>query len=386
MSGGIGAWLDMSVPILVLYPHRGRFYPQHEVYGRLPDYRCTFSAPDEAFALKSRGGMDFHVHRSRPFFGLAPFGAGQLEHAAIVDLDALLRRVKPRVVFTFEAFSAISYQVSRSRERNSFRHFVLSDTTTPPGSSLWRYSPSTTLFAAEVRRSADRFIAHTQLGRNALRQLGVDAERIVVVPPGIDLAAPVEGGPPSGARFRLLFLGALRRNKGLLTLVEAFRTVGRKHPATELAIAGTGPLEPLVAEAARRIPGIRHLGWVGEAAKGALLREADLYVLPSEDEHLLGLARWEEQTAISAIEAMQSGVPTVGSDSGALPEIVGVPEAIFAQRSPISLGGMIERAIEDPRWRLALGDVETGRARAAYDITSAARMLAGALDASLQGS
>lgn len=196
----------------------------------------------------------------------------------------------------------------------------------------------------------------------------------------------VDRPPETEDGFRVLFLGALRRNKGVRTLIRAFEQIRRTDRRIRLLVAGSGPLEPEVAVAANRVPGIRVLGRVNAADKWSVFRGSDLYVLPSEDDRILGLSRWEEQTAISAIEAMQCGVPAVGSDSGALPDIIGLQEAIFQQGSVSALRNMLEKARDDPRWRTSLGSEQTQRARSEFDIRVAGRILSGTLDGLLQAS
>lgn len=370
----------MPIPLLVLYPHVNRYYPQHEVYGRLQGYECTLSAPDPTFARHSRGGMAFSVHTQSSLLNLGAFGVGQLEHATIPGLDELLRQHQPRVVITYEAFSAISFQVGRSPRRATFRHVVLSDSTSDPRRSLWRYAPTTATFAAGVRHSADLFVAHTSRSREALHELGVPPTRIALVPPGVDLPPAAEPRPRIDDNFRVLFLGSLRRSKGILSLIRAFRSVVRSHPRAELCIAGSGPLSPTLAQATWGLPGTHVVGWVAEPRKLSLLRESDLFVAPSEDEAVLGLVRWEEQTAISAIEAMQSGLPTIGSDSGALPEIIGLSDAVVPQRSPSALQKVIERSIDDPAWIASVRTRQMERARMEFDIEKSGRLLTRALD------
>ena len=54
------------------------------------------------------------------------------------------------------------------------------------------------------------------------------------------------------------------------------------------------------------------------------LRALDALVLPSESTPL-----WKEQFGHVLIEAMACGVPVVGSDSGAIPEVIGEAGLLF---------------------------------------------------------
>jgi glycosyltransferase involved in cell wall biosynthesis len=119
--------------------------------------------------------------------------------------------------------------------------------------------------------ASDRFIA----GLGTDRPIFTGTQ---VVPRGILLPA----GPPRddpGSPVRILFLGYLRANKNVGSLIRAFvRTASGNE---ELVIAGTGPeLKELQTLAAGRTD-VRFVGYVDGQEKVTLLREADLLVLPS---------------------------------------------------------------------------------------------------------
>ena len=95
---------------------------------------------------------------------------------------------------------------------------------------------------------------------------------------------------------------------------------------------------------------------------------------------MFGLVRWEEQSAIAAIEAMQHGLPAVGSDSGALPEILGCPRAVNPQGSSRALARCFRLALESPDWLERLSAFQRRRARLLYDINSAAKSFSNVMD------
>jgi glycosyltransferase involved in cell wall biosynthesis len=62
------------------------------------------------------------------------------------------------------------------------------------------------------------------------------------------------------------------------------------------------------------------------------LRTLDVLVLPS-----LTTVDWREQFGHVLIEAMASGVPVVGSDSGAIPEVIGEAGRVVPEGNPEAL-------------------------------------------------
>jgi glycosyltransferase involved in cell wall biosynthesis len=114
----------------------------------------------------------------------------------------------------------------------------------------------------------------------------------------------------AGARdtdFLLLFVGRLERDKGIHTLIDAWRRAALPEGAT-LALAGAGPLRP-------NAPGTRLLGPVDRQRLPALYAAADALVLPS-----VRTATSLETWGLVVNEAMHQGTPVIASDAvGAVP-------------------------------------------------------------------
>ncbi|SCG60878.1 glycosyltransferase family 4 protein [Micromonospora halophytica] len=108
----------------------------------------------------------------------------------------------------------------------------------------------------------------------------------------LDVPTPPVGTGAEGAAFRralgsgvglvVLYVGRLVANKGLDTLIEAFRAF--EDPSARLLVVGKGPLRPAVDEAARRDPRIVAVGPLTQDELGSAYAAADLFVLPSHYE------------------------------------------------------------------------------------------------------
>ena len=105
-------------------------------------------------------------------------------------------------------------------------------------------------------------------------------------------------------------------------VVEVFARLRAERPA-RLRLVGDGPDRAEVAALAARLGVAADVEFLGERVDlPAVLREADLFLLPSETESF-GLA---------ALEAMASGVPVVASAVGGLPEVIPDGEVGFLCR------------------------------------------------------
>jgi len=100
--------------------------------------------------------------------------------------------------------------------------------------------------------------------------------------------------------------------KGIHVVLDAIARLPREL-SVELTIAGRGPLEPQVRQAAAADPRITFLGFVADEAKQAVLSDADYLLIPS---------LWYENAPVAVIEAAAYGLGVIGSRIGGIPELV----------------------------------------------------------------
>src|SRR6058998_1254868 len=145
---------------------------------------------------------------------------------------------------------------------------------------------------------------------------GIPRQRVEVIYPGVDAAwySP-DGGTPRAGAPTFLYVGRLKRYKGVETAVRALALARAERPDVTLEIAGQGDdrfrLERL-ARALSQVDAVRFLGFVPDAEKRRLLRRAWAVVLPSQ----------KEGWGISNVEAAACGTPALASDSPGLRESV----------------------------------------------------------------
>jgi glycosyltransferase involved in cell wall biosynthesis len=183
-------------------------------------------------------------------------------------------------------------------------------------------------------------------------QLGVSLEESSAPPPN-DLFG-VSG-------FVVGYAGRLVEEKGLWTLLSAINEL----PTVQLLLIGSGPLSTPIEEyvAAHNLgERVRILPAVPHNQVAQYLRWMDVFVLASQT-----TPQWKEQFGHVLIEAMACGTPVIGSDSGAIPKVIGDAGLIFHECDAIALRDAISNLQTNPARRAELA--ELGRTRVTQHFT-----------------
>ena len=110
----------------------------------------------------------------------------------------------------------------------------------------------------------------------------------------------------------LMHISNFRTVKRVRDVVRIFAEVNREVPSV-LVMIGDGPDRPAAEEEARMLGVADSVSFLGKLDQIApLLAAADLFLLPSQSESF----------GLSALEALASGVPVIGTNAGGLPEVV----------------------------------------------------------------
>lgn len=197
-------------------------------------------------------------------------------------------------------------------------------------------------------RLVDVFVTPTEFARRKFIEGGIPADRVRVKP---NFVWPDPGAGRHDGGYAL-YAGRLSPEKGVETLVEAWRRLGADAPP--LRVVGAGPLETVVAD--RAGPRIEFLGWRPREEVLALMQSAALLVFPSECYESFGLA---------LAEAFATGLPVVASRLGAMAEVVahGRTGLLFDAGDADDLATQVRRAFADPEALAAMGCA----ARAEYE-------------------
>jgi glycosyltransferase involved in cell wall biosynthesis len=213
-----------------------------------------------------------------------------------------------------------------------------------------RTAARTELWRRLFRRFA-RVVVHSERGRDALVALGVDAERVRVIPHPVFPSDP----PRADDGRTILFFGVIRPYRGLEDAIAATRQV----PGARLIVAGD-PLEPVDryrAEAGDLVDW--RLGYLSEADVDRAHGEATVAVFPY---------RPEIDQSGSLLRALGAGIPAVAYDVGGL----GEPIRVFGAGRVVTPGDVealataIRELLDDPQ---ALERARAGARRARETLT-----------------
>ena len=143
--------------------------------------------------------------------------------------------------------------------------------------------------------------------RSVCADYGVPAERVVVMYPGLNFQPKSVPSPRHEGSRRAIFVGYDFKRKGGEVLLKAWPLVRRRLPSAELLIIGPP------ANSITPVEGVVVIGPVPSPAQmSEYYASADLFCMPSLFEaygHVF-------------LEAMSHGLPCVGADSCAMPEII----------------------------------------------------------------
>ncbi len=115
-----------------------------------------------------------------------------------------------------------------------------------------------------------------------------------------------------GKKPILMHISNFRPVKRVRDVVKIFARVHQEIPSV-LVMVGDGPDRPSAEEEARTLGVEEHVQFLGKIDMVApLLAASDIFLLPSSSESF----------GLSALEAVASGVPVIGSNAGGLPEVV----------------------------------------------------------------
>jgi glycosyltransferase involved in cell wall biosynthesis len=202
-------------------------------------------------------------------------------------------------------------------------------------------------------RAAARILAISQTVRNELLTAGLDANRIEIVPDGVQIPPAITPDARENARKRWGFrpddtviecVGALTPEKGHALLIDAFAKLRREVSNCRLLLAGEGRLRAQLERQAHEAglgSEIVFAGFVADVE--SVYAAGDLFVFPS----------LSEGAGSSLIQAMAYGLPVLGFARGGVAEIIedGRTGVLVQETNAEALASTAVRMLRDSEFR-----------------------------------
>jgi glycosyltransferase involved in cell wall biosynthesis len=282
-----------------------------------------------------------HAHNTLPLFG-----ARALEAARAAGASVVMHLHNLRLFCAIGVAARDGGPCFRCHHRNTLPGLMLNCRGSLPEAAVYatalaRHQPATI-------EAVDRFVVPSEYAAGQAALLGLPADKIDVVPHY--LPAPAFAGESRAAEGQYALVAArLSPEKGVDTAIEAAALAN-----IPLRVAGDGPASAQLMELANVIGApVDFIGRLDRAGIERELRGAAMLLMTS---------RFHEFAGYSALEAMATGVPVIGTRLGALPELLG-SDRCLPPNDQHAIAARMRQLWCEPERRRSEGEALIARAR-----------------------
>ncbi len=217
----------------------------------------------------------------------------------------------------------------------------------------------------------DSYIANSESAVTFLKDQGFHSDKIIYIPNGIDINGWMEPNPRAVQDVSMsivICVAKFRQGKRQQDLVEAVSLLRQRGIILRCQFVGDGPLRRHCEKLSQKLgleASVDFLGTQAPATVPSLLRQADIFVLPSVSEGMPG----------SVMEAMAMGLPIVGSDVPGIRELVTNGETGFLVplRDVPALAGALEVLLKNRSLCQKMGQAGQRRIRSEFSLDTMVR-------------
>lgn len=275
-------------------------------------------------AARSGSPLAAAVGDASDAMALAPVRAGGEAHPSVLmDVARIARRVDPDAILAGDARghgAAVWSGATRRRPLVVHRRVA--------------FAPGRDWFSRRKYAAAKRFLAISESVARVLREAGVPAERVVVVPDGLPSEAFVLTAPSAAPPYRLAHVGTFDGRKGQQLVVAVVARLAARGWDVRATFLGEGAGRTEVEHLARRT------GVDGRCEFPGLVADVPVRLAAS---HLLLMTSESEGGSLAILEAMAAGCPVLAH------EVEGAAEYVRAAGS----GGLVS-GLDPEVWATAV--------------------------------
>lgn len=289
-------------------------------------------------------------------------------HAGELLREAFLAGLKPDVVLVSSLFEGLTDNAVTSIAQFT-RDFptavILYDLIPLIHHEIYLENPVVKAYYSEkieFLRQADLWLAISESSRQeGISHLGLSRDWSVNISTDADghfRKVPVSAEAESELRKKyglyhpfVMYTGGIDHRKNIEGLIRSYAKLPKKlRSSQQLAIVcsiqaeNRRNLEALARKCGLEEDELILTGFVTEEDLVRLYNLCHLFVFPS----------WHEGFGLPALEAMRCGAPVIGANTSSLPEVIGLPEALFDPHSDDDFARLMERALNDEDFRARL--------------------------------
>ncbi len=194
----------------------------------------------------------------------------------------------------------------------------------------------------EILHAQDHIVvmgSHVKPAIEALYDMPPSRVTVIGTGPGNDLDIVRDGGTKDASGKSILFVGKLAGVKGLGVLLEAFELVRAQVPDAVLHVVTRREVSA---------PGVVHHGAIDAAQLKKLFYSASIFSMPA----------YKEPLGLVYLEAMLAGCACVGTDTGAMPELIrdGETGYVVPVGDSAALAARLVAMLQDPARTRLMGE------------------------------
>jgi len=195
---------------------------------------------------------------------------------------------------------------------------------------------------------SDAVICLSESWKTALMKIA-PAGKITVIKNAISLPFLSDRQKKENKSINIVFLGLIGERKGIFDLIKVLSRLIAEECNIHLTVGGNGDIKRLINEIEKNglKNNVTYAGWIVGNDKDELMRNTDIFVLPS----------YGEGMPMTILEAMSYAIPVIATNVGGIPELIkdGETGHLIEPGNLDQLLEKMKKLIEDENMRVSMG-------------------------------